>query len=759
MIWPMFRRLTFDRYALRAQILPHSIALSNYVLALALSADEKVLAVGGIALTTFRVDTGEVKRSFNWNGRYNVCVMVCFVKHFLTFCRWITCVALSRTAHLLYSAGNDGKVHIWDCSSGACISSIQAHPSAVSAIVLSQDQQWLYSSSKDHSINEWHVPSLPGMGDISVKPFETPSLLEELPPSDSRTPQIVDFTTESSIAESERQPTSAESAILYNANTAPSIQDLQSAAVAPSMSDVLSGVCSDCSSGSDSDDEFDSNFSRINSAIERLQDSMTHHASPSALNSAKNQQITSPFVADSEITGYSPHQDDRFSRPQRLQILSKAKTILLQEHAKSVQPLPAAHFVVNLGDFDLSPEKSSTAYSSPARSPAVSLPLPSLVHGSLYMPVTSPQASPRQLQSRVNGFSASIPNKNSPSSSQSVLPQELRARARRQQEHNISNLPSTKIPRSIAVKRATSSSSTGVPATSTIPVRLLKISSPASSAQVAAAAGAPLLLPLPVQTKAERLSALAPSLVPANASNVRLLAPRPTPAIVPPSASAPDYLAAGVAPSMLVMSPDELQQLVQSAVTSAMSAAVRPLPSHETTGVVDVQPAASVRSPTISTPPATAQSVVPLSPQNSPPPLLSPRNSPPPLDWHDGATQSQPHPDSVALLRESRSAIVQTDGDEFPRRAPSPLAQSTRQAINDAYNFSLPPSRHVQVLSVAPGAPVAPMHAHSTGSIEARSVAVMRGQPSVATEETLSPGKSIAFEIFAFLPLAVFLYI
>ena len=63
---------------LRAQILPHSIALSNYVLALALSADEKVLAVGGIALTTFRVDTGSVMRSFNWKGRCKVCdVLLC----------------------------------------------------------------------------------------------------------------------------------------------------------------------------------------------------------------------------------------------------------------------------------------------------------------------------------------------------------------------------------------------------------------------------------------------------------------------------------------------------------------------------------------------------------------------------------------------------------------------------------------------------------------------------------------------------------
>jgi hypothetical protein len=93
------------------------------------------------------------------------------------------------------------------------------------------------------------------------------------------------------------------------------------------------------------------------------------------------------------------------------------------------------------------------------------------------------------------------------------------------------------------------------------------------------------------------------------------------------------------------------------------------------------------------------------------------------------------------LLRESRSAIVQTDGDELPRRAPSPLAQSTRQAINDAYNFSLPPSRHVQVLSVAPGVPAASVHMNSAESMEARSVAVMRGQPPVVTEETLSPSE------------------
>jgi hypothetical protein len=102
--------------------------------------------------------------------------------------------------------------------------------------------------------------------------------------------------------------------------------------------------------------------------------------------------------------------------------------------------------------------------------------------------------------------------------------------------------------------------------------------------------------------------------------------------------------------------------------------------------------------------------------------------------------QNPSSPASPALLRESRSALVQTDGDELPRRAPSPRAQSTRQAINDAYNSSLPTSRHVHVLSVAPGAPAASEHMDSAGLMEARSVAVMRGQPPVVVEDTLSPG-------------------
>lgn len=61
--------LRFGRYVLRAQLLPRSFALNDYVLALAISSDEKVVASGGTKLCIFRVDTGEALRSFDWTGR------------------------------------------------------------------------------------------------------------------------------------------------------------------------------------------------------------------------------------------------------------------------------------------------------------------------------------------------------------------------------------------------------------------------------------------------------------------------------------------------------------------------------------------------------------------------------------------------------------------------------------------------------------------------------------------------------------------
>jgi hypothetical protein len=61
--------LHFDRYVLRTQLLPRSFALNDYVLALAISSDEKVVASGGTKLCIFRVDTGEALRSFDWTGR------------------------------------------------------------------------------------------------------------------------------------------------------------------------------------------------------------------------------------------------------------------------------------------------------------------------------------------------------------------------------------------------------------------------------------------------------------------------------------------------------------------------------------------------------------------------------------------------------------------------------------------------------------------------------------------------------------------
>ncbi len=657
-------------------------------------------------------------------------------------------MALSSTARLLFSAGSDGKVHIWDCISGACMASIQAHLHTVSAMILSQDEQWLYTASKDCSVNEWHVASLPGMQHVDWKSFQLQSQPHQdcLQPSDVVRSQIIVDTvaSERHIVELE-----AQSALVESAAPGPTVVSLFQhdhssplIAVAPSMADVLSGVRSESSLSSVSDDDFDSSFSRISSAIERLQGSMRPHASPPAVNSNESDYKCAPITADSDMNVRVLQLAERVGRPQRLHILSKAKSNLMQQPVHHEQPLPSAHVVLDLGDVSVSSdEKSSPAFTSPARSPAIIQPPPSVVHGSLYMPVTSPQASPRQPLSRANARSAAIPAPRSPHLSQEFSPQELRARARRQQERLKSSVSSTKVPSSSATKRATVSAVVDASASTKLPVRLLRVSSPASASQVAAAAGASLLLPLPVQSKFERLSALAPSLVSKNAtdfSDVRLLAPRPSPANIPFVDHAPEQPAAAVNSGMLVMSPDELQQLVRSAVSSAMSASVQPMLPSEASASDDVQPAAHIQSPASSAPPpAQSGRSRALSPSDRPQHLSLQSSHPTP-----DAMQNCSAPDAPALLRESRSAIVQTDGDELPRRAPSPLAQSTRQAINDAYNFSLPPSRHVQVLSVAPGVPAASVHMNSAGSMEARSVAVMRGQPPVAIEETLSSGTS-----------------
>jgi hypothetical protein len=710
---------------MRSQLLPLSMVLTNYVLALAISRDEQVVASAGTKLCTFRA-TGEELRSFDWTGRFVRVTLVCWLH--LTFRRWITCLALSHNAHLLFSAGNDGKLHVWDCLSGACISSIQAHSQAVTALVLSQDQQWIYTASKDCSVNEFHVASLPGMSEVDLTP------LVSMPHPHHDSAQLPDSgnvenmgSIEHNLVKLGTSPKLVESAEAraHAASASQHVQTSLAVPVAPSMSDVLSGMRSDGSLSHDSDDDFDSNFSRISSAIERLQGTMRQHVSENAINSAELDHNNLSFYSDGGIHARALHLAESVGRPQRLQILSKAKSTLMQQQVKSTQPLPAAHFVVDLGDVDASSDEMlSPAFTSPARSAVVQT-TPPKVYGSMYMPVTSPQSSPRQLQTRVHVNSAQSPAANPPRSSQSVPSQQLRARARRQQEHVKGNLPHMKVSRSAANKHSAGPSVDDLPASSALPVRLLRVSSPASASQVAAAAGAPLLLPLPVQSKAECLSALAPSVVPKNTSDVRLLAPRPSSAPV-----VDDVLEQSVKSNMLVMSPDELQQLVRSAVSSAMSASAQPVPPCEATAVDEIQHVPLVRSPVlISSPPVQSIPLNQLSPQNN-------------LQHSAGSSviQNPSSPASPALLRESRSALVQTDGDELPRRAPSPRAQSTRQAINDAYNSSLPTSRHVHVLSVAPGAPAAAEHMDSAGLMEARSVAVMRGQPPVIVEDTLSPG-------------------
>jgi WD40 repeat protein len=115
----------------------------------------------------------QAKRCAHLIGPEGALYSIHFFLWLFTFCRWITCVVLSHTARVLFSAGSDGKVHIWDCFSGACISSIQAHTHAITSMILSQDQQWLYTASKDCSVKEWNVASLPGMQLFDLNFFKT----------------------------------------------------------------------------------------------------------------------------------------------------------------------------------------------------------------------------------------------------------------------------------------------------------------------------------------------------------------------------------------------------------------------------------------------------------------------------------------------------------------------------------------------------------------------------------------------------------
>ena len=641
---------------------------------------------------------------------------------------------------------------MWDCTSGACISSIQAHSAAISAMALSQDQQWIYTASKDCSVNEWRVASLPGMQGVKIEPFNSTAPLpqEIMQPldSDDREAAAVVITEESAgksksahsaaisiTAASESQHVEPFVPTAAGVSTSKLVEPLVQIAVAPSMSDVLSGMRSDASLSDASDDDFDANFSRISSAIERLQGNVQQHASAIANQNADSDYRSAMFGPDSESSLRALQLAERVGRPQRLHILSKAQSTLLQQQVKATPPLPPAHIVLDLGNVSVtSDEASSPAFTSPARSPAVTKPSPSVVYGSMYMPVTSPQASPRQPLSRVSIPSAAIPSAVSPRSSQAFSPQELRARARRQQEqpNGKSSSARVSVSRHAAMNSAKGSSAASAFNSNRLPVRLLRVSSPASASQVAAAAGAPLLLPLPVQSKAERLSAVAPSLASKHPIDVRILAPRPS-VPLPANDHPPGPSVSVVNSGMLVISPDELQYLVHNAVSSAMSASVKPAPPSDVPAFDEAQPAALLQTAVLRSPPPAEDGV---------PKVLSLRKDASSPGSNGGAVPLQLSPPAPALLRESRSAIVQTDGEEIPRQAPSPQAQSTRQAINDAYNMSLPPSRHIHVVSVAPGAPAAAVHMNSAGSMAARSVAVMRGQPPVVTEDTLSPGKS-----------------
>ena len=85
---------------------------------------------------------------------------------------------------------------------------------------------------------------------------------------------------------------------------------------------------------------------------------MRQHVSEPAINSAESDHNNVSFYPDGGMNARALHLAERVGRPQRLHILSKAKSTLMQQQVKLIQPLPAAHFVVDLGDVDASSDEA-----------------------------------------------------------------------------------------------------------------------------------------------------------------------------------------------------------------------------------------------------------------------------------------------------------------------------------------------------------------------------------------------------------------
>lgn len=89
---------------------------------------------------------------------------------------WSSGLAFSPDGKFLASAGRDGRLQIWESSTGQQLSSIQAHKKGVNCVAFSPDGRLLASGGNDGMVRLWDPITGESVGQIIGGTFSIPSL-------------------------------------------------------------------------------------------------------------------------------------------------------------------------------------------------------------------------------------------------------------------------------------------------------------------------------------------------------------------------------------------------------------------------------------------------------------------------------------------------------------------------------------------------------------------------------------------------------
>lgn len=69
----------------------------------------------------------------------------------------MTCVSYSVNGELLSTGGEDGKVKLWNVSSGFCFVTFSEHSNAITALVFSKNKKIVVSASLDGTVRAYDI--------------------------------------------------------------------------------------------------------------------------------------------------------------------------------------------------------------------------------------------------------------------------------------------------------------------------------------------------------------------------------------------------------------------------------------------------------------------------------------------------------------------------------------------------------------------------------------------------------------------------